>query len=286
MLRTSRACLQVSHGRLTILVPSRAQSCPVAGCCAFILIVTTSSWQVKKLHPGYSWIFLDSYIPWDSGATCIDGEMGQHHKHQQFWTATLPVEQNLCNPLSRSFKGSQIVFHFSVLIFYFLFCPFSLLFAAFWAWKLLLPRYLQPFWLRTYFFDFEPFFIHSFCIFSWNLQHFGAGSCHFNGFVSPLNPCSAMFSIHAVVVSLAGCVGLGVDFYQRMLVCCFVALLLCCFVAVAVAVAVVVVVVVVVVIFIVTVIAIAIVVHVVHVVLVLLIVVLVVFVVLVVLLFF
>ena len=30
---------------------------------------------------------------------------------------------------------------------------------------------------------FEPFFIHSFCSFSWNLQHFGAGSCHFSGFV-------------------------------------------------------------------------------------------------------
>jgi hypothetical protein len=78
-----------------------------------------------------------------------------------------------------------------------------------------------------------------FASFSWNLQHFGAGSCHFNGFVSLLNPtlfsiefgafCSAMFSIHAVVVSLAGCVGLGVDFYQRMLVCCFVVALLLLF---------------------------------------------------------
>ena len=38
---------------------------------------------------------------------------------------------------------------FRVCFYYFLFCPVSLLFTAFWTWKLLFPRYLQHFWLRT-----------------------------------------------------------------------------------------------------------------------------------------
>ena len=61
-------------------------------------------------------------------------------------------------------NGSGIVcFFFPVSFFIYLrFCPFSLLFAAFWTSNLSLSIV--------------------FASFSWNLQHFGAGSCHFSGF--------------------------------------------------------------------------------------------------------
>ena len=59
--------------------------------------------------------------------------------------------------------GSGIVWavFFPLCFVYFLFCPLSLLFAAFWSWKVPAQRYLQQFWVWT-----------SNC--PSNLQHFGA----------------------------------------------------------------------------------------------------------------
>lgn len=72
--------------------------------------------------------------------------------------------------------GSRIVlgFCFSVLKFFSPFCPFSLLLAALWTWKLPFPQYFQHFWARTFHF-------------TWNLQHFGAGCCYFKGICTFLN---------------------------------------------------------------------------------------------------
>ena len=248
---TERHC--PSHAHLKSLPPGQswsahhpgAQSCPRDAVPSTHFdtflhsIVTTSSWQVNKLHPG-SWIILDSYIPWDSGATCIDGEMGQHHKHKLLH---FPLSRIFATLFRDLLRGLKLFFFFPFCLFlYFLFCPFSLLFAAFWAWKLLLPRYLQHFWPRTYFFDFEPFFIHSFCIIFMESAAFWRWKLSFQRFCVTFESNSLFHRIWSILqcdvfhtccccfpcwLCWSWCWFLPT--YVGLLLCCFVvALLLCC----------------------------------------------------------
>lgn len=80
------------------------------------------------------------------------------------------------------------------------FCPFSLLFAAFWTWKLLLPRYLQHFGLQT--------FIHSFCIIFMESATFWRWKLSFQQFWF-LHDCSTVFIDLSTVF---------VDFYMVFIV--------------------------------------------------------------------
>ena len=64
----------------------------------------------------------------------------------------------------------------------FRFSPFSMLFAAFWSWKLPFPRYVQRFWVRTSHFPlYFPRYLQQFAAcsvhFPCSLQHFWAGIC-------------------------------------------------------------------------------------------------------------